>query len=87
MTEAAEQPCLQSGEIMTAVFAPRITSDLKDSAIPLVGRRGEFQALWVIEDGDYLGEWAMQIPRDWPIHDAFWVPDGDLMRVIEGSEI
>lgn len=74
-----------SGDIINAVFQPRTTHDLKESAIPMIGMQGDFEALWLIEEGEYIGEWAMKIPREWPVRDACWVPDGDLRHAGEGS--
>ena len=64
-----------------AVFRPRRIDDLKLGAVEHIGKRGVFEAAWIIEDGrPYAGEWAMLIPRDWDneLCDFSWVPSGDL---------
>lgn len=75
---------ITAGARVLAKFQPKRVDDLSPEASPLVGRVGVFEALYVIkevyEDGSYDGEWAMQIPRDWPCRTFNWVPESDLMR-------
>jgi hypothetical protein len=78
-TESATRGVLCSGARVLGAFYPRRVDDLKGDAQPLVGRVGQFEALWKITDGEtYAGEWAMKIPADWPIETAIWVPSGDV---------
>lgn len=58
-----------------ATFAPSRTDDLRDR-VPPIGYRGKFQALWIIEDGPYEGDWAMQPDYDSPY--VHWIPSRDL---------
>lgn len=77
---------LSSGRCIMAKFNPRRVDDLKPDALPLAGAVGEFEALWVIDDGDYEGEWAMLMPHGWRTGNAIWCPSGDLTLVSEGRE-
>lgn len=60
---------IHTGEKFTAEFSP------------MVGQIGEFQTLWVIDEGEYCGEWAMMLPSYWPVTTASWVPSGDLEQL------
>ena len=64
-----------------ATFSPRRVDDLRDGAESCIGLTTTWTASWVIEDGDYEGEWAMTPPYDLNAPFA-WVPSGDL-RVAE----
>jgi hypothetical protein len=71
----------ETGAPVVAEFRPKRTDDLKSDALPLVGQTGLFEPLWRISGGEYDGQWAMRIPRDWPIESAVWIPECDLRRV------
>ena len=43
-------PAIYPGKAVSAKFLPKRTDDLKADAIPLIGRVGLFEALWVIDD-------------------------------------
>ena len=60
---------------ITAIFKPRNTSDLVRGAAEYIGKELHFAAAWKIEDGEYAGEWAMQVIEDTPFA---WIPSGDL---------
>lgn len=47
---------VKSGDLVVAVFDPRRMVDLKPSALAVVGWKGEFEALWMLEEGEYRGE-------------------------------
>ena len=65
-----------------ATFKPIKTDDLKNGSGDLIGWCGIWEALWIIESGEYKGQWAMGI------YDAknqigkmttfIWVPECDL---------
>jgi hypothetical protein len=56
-------------------FQPRRTDDLKESH-PAVGALVLVRAMFVLDSGPYVGEWAMQpLADDLP----FWIPSGDLV--------
>lgn len=60
-----------------ATFTPQRTDDLRYGAEKCIGWEGEWTACWIIEDGDYEGQWAMSPDREkpWPMA---WVPLCDL---------
>lgn len=55
-----------------AEFDPLKTSDLKPNSAK-IGSVDCFQAMWIIEEGPYIGEWAMM-----PKNSYYWVPSSDL---------
>lgn len=63
---------------ITATFRPRRADDLHPNAKPWVGYTGEWLASWVIEDGDYAGQWAFT-PREHLTPFPGWVPECDLV--------
>lgn len=67
-------------EKVEAAFAPARRDDLAPEAQEHIGRRLLWQAVWVIEDGPYEGQWAMA-----PLTPDFlgfaWVPECDLAGV------
>jgi len=64
---------------VVATFTPQKTIDLKKKAIPWVGRTLEWEALWIIEDGEYAGQWAMGPNIDHrPFPPFTWAPLCDL---------
>lgn len=74
-------------EVVRATFCPLRRDDLKEQVLPLIGRRGVFKALWEITEddgGSYVGQWAMETPREWQRTMrglVFWVPSGDLVEI------
>lgn len=82
----AGAPGIETGMEIVAKFVPNEMDDLKIEARFLIGRVGIFEALWKISDGKYRGQWAMKIPRDWPISSACWVPECDLRLVPSDRE-
>lgn len=80
-TKLGDKLDFTSGLLVKAIFSPRRVDDLKAGATDLIGLSGLFEALWVIEEGPYAGEWAMRMPRNWPPVEAIWVPEGDLIRL------
>jgi hypothetical protein len=68
-------PPLKRGSHIRGRFVPLRRDDLKPSILAYEGRSGVFETLWKIEDGPYKGDWALRIPKDWPVSDAFWVPE------------
>lgn len=71
---------IEEHDKINAVFRPKRTDDLQPGCEEFVGRSGEFQAVWVIEDGPYEGQFAMWVPKDWNFEGfpAVWVPECDL---------
>lgn len=62
-----------------ATFKPRRTDDLIAGCERWIGHRCEWQAAWIIADGQFAGEWAMIPLGDdrWNMPFA-WIPSGDL---------
>lgn len=67
-----------------AIYDPKRTDDLVPGCEKWIGREGNYWlAGWIIEEGEYEGQWAMAIPRSWLFtkNDPFpaaWVPHCDL---------
>jgi hypothetical protein len=64
-----------------ATFAPRRRDDLKPQAVAWIGRRVEWSAEWIVEDGAYAGQWAMRPSDPSPpagLQTLGWVPFCDL---------
>tara|TARA_R110000851_G_scaffold42983_1_gene106684 strand:- start:682 stop:927 length:246 start_codon:yes stop_codon:yes gene_type:complete len=72
---------------ITAVFQPTRTDDLKEGMQEWIGRKEQWVAQWIIEDGHpYAGEWALMPIKDeeYGVHPDFpylWVPLCDLKIV------
>jgi len=65
---------------ITATFRPRRTDSLIAGAEKWIGYRGVWQAAYILEEGAYAGEWAMECvddPTRWDMPFA-WVPITDL---------
>ena len=62
-----------------AIFEPRRRDDLVPGGDGLIGQACEWVAGWILEDGNYAGEWAMiyALPAQYDLPFA-WVPSGDL---------
>lgn len=59
-------------------FHPINTKDLKPAALPFIGKAGVWQYLWIIEEGEYAGQWAMG-PYNWPQLPPFtWASECDI---------
>lgn len=73
---------LRQFDVVDALFAPIWTHNLRAGVAEHIGQRGLWRAMWVIEAGEYVGQWAM-IPED---PDAFgpiiWTPNCDLVRSV-----
>lgn len=75
---------LQRFEKVTAHFTPKRLDDLKMGARQFIGEIAEFRALWIIEEGPYEGQWAMEVPREWDARsngEFVWAPECDLTAV------
>ena len=70
-----------SGSRITAKFEPKNIDDLQSGAKKFIGKSGVFEAMWIIEEGEYAGEWAMFAPKDWTAAEFAWVPLSDLRPV------
>jgi hypothetical protein len=74
---------LRQFDRVVATLRPVRTDDLRPGIAAYVGITLEWEALWVIEEGPYKGQWAIQ-PSDmarWPFR---WFPQCDLEIVPEG---
>lgn len=58
-----------------ATFTPKHLDTLRPEAIPWVGHRDVWEALWFIDDGPYAGQWAMGLTTYTRLG---WVPLEDL---------
>lgn len=67
-------------DVVTATYAPARRDDLVDGAAAVIGIRGHWQASWIIEGGDYAGQWAMAWRGETALPFA-WVPLCDLADV------
>lgn len=74
---AKDTIAVHTGSVFMATFAPIHVNDLRSGAAALIGRSGYFEALWVIDDGPYSGQWAFRFPPGW-ITQAVWAPEEDL---------
>lgn len=59
---------------VVATFAPKQHDTLRPASIPHIGWRGEWQAIWEIEEGTYVGQMAW-MPTGISLG---WVPSEDL---------
>lgn len=70
-----------------AVFSPLRTDDLKPETFGYIGQTFDWEALWIIENGDYDGQFAMGFDRAILNHPYTfnWVPQCDLniLEVLE----
>jgi hypothetical protein len=66
-------------EVIEATFKPKRIDDLVEGSEAWIGRRTQWQAAWILEDGPYNGEWAMTPHGDDRFKAPFaWVPLSDL---------
>lgn len=71
-----------------AIFQPVRTDDLIPSALPLIGKEGVFMASYILDEGPYVGQFAMGIEDrtgEWSRFMAAWVPESDL-KILEVLE-
>jgi hypothetical protein len=72
-------------DVIRATFRPKRTDDLRLGVASSVGRTTEWQAMWLIGDGPYAGQWAMVPAKDshrWPMA---WAPESDLVSPLDES--
>ena len=67
-----------------AAFEPIRRDDLRPGVDAWIGRATEWQAYWIIEDGQYAGDWAMVANGDRDF--VGWVPSRDLRPVSVAQE-
>jgi hypothetical protein len=74
---------MEQFQIVRAIFQPQDSDTLKETSRRWVGWEGDWEALWLIEEGRYCSQWAMR-----PQHDASddgppfeWAPLCDLAIV------
>ena len=61
------------------IFKPKNKETLRDEALPFVGKPLKFMAMWIIEDGQYEGQWAFQpLTMDDKRVPMGWVPQEDI---------
>lgn len=74
---------IQRFDIFDATFQPRRTDDLKPLAIPIIGWRGQWQAMWKVDSGEYAGQWAFGIHNELEqlgrYSGIIWIPQCDLV--------
>lgn len=73
-----------------ATFQPTRTDNLRHGAEAWIGEEAEWEAVWVIDDGEsYAGQWAwaIQLDADDPRYPPpfVWVPQCDLRFVPPAS--
>ena len=66
---------MQQFDKVTAIFSPTKVDDLVEGMDTFIGKSGEFTAAYILENGVYEGQFAMQTPICWP---CAWVPEADL---------
>jgi hypothetical protein len=74
---------LKQYDIIAAEFCPKKTDDLQINAKQMIGLIIQWQCAWMIEEGEYAGQWAM-IPVHYHSGFSFWVPECDLRRINAG---
>lgn len=70
----------QEFQKVIAIFNPQRTDNLHDWAKKIIGEKAEFYYAWVIEDGDYTGQWAL---CSYDLRINGWVPECDLEIIQE----
>lgn len=71
------QHTFEQFDTVTAVFQPLREDDLKPEVRQHIGQTFTFQAGWVIENGQFQGQWAMMPIDPAPVHFG-WAPACDL---------
>ena len=73
-------------DVVTATFRPKDLDTLRPSLEKWIGWRGEFQAVWMIEEGPYEGDFAMMPVSGPPYYGGplgfYWVPESDLQGTV-----
>jgi hypothetical protein len=62
-------------DIVYGVFNPKNRATLKPECLPYIDKVIFFQAIWIIEEGKYEGQWAL-LPLNSPM--TKWVPECDV---------
>ena len=75
-------------DVVTAEFRPKRTDNLIPGATDWIGRVADWEALWIIDCGEFYGEWAMRplVPNTTLLSDLppfAWVPLCNLIIVGE----
>lgn len=68
-------------DVVTARFSPKRTDDLVPAAELHRGEVHQFQACWIIEAGQFKGQWAMVTLGPWRDFPIGHVPFEDLTEV------
>ena len=64
-----------------AIFRPKIIETMREECLPYIGKTGIFEYSWIIDEGQYTGQWAMGIydrSGEFKYFYASWVPEEDL---------
>lgn len=70
---------LKQFDKVRARFAPARQDDLKPGLWEMIGTEHVFQAYWIIEEGHYSGQYAMNnISKDRGTNELYWCPECDL---------
>lgn len=65
-----------------AIYNPKTRSFLRDGADKYIGKESTFRAIWIIENGKFIHQWAFATPRDWTeLTTLGWVPEEDLTLI------
>ena len=75
---------MKQHETITATFTPWRRDDLKPGVEEWIGWRGQWRVVWMIEEGDYVDQWALM-----PLGERFpwiWSPLCDLSEVHDGPD-
>jgi hypothetical protein len=67
-------------QTVTATFRPKHTDHLRPGVAEWIGKTLEWRSLWVIEDGQHEGEWAMAPMVRSPCPPFAWAPLSDLAQ-------
>ena len=65
-------------KLVMAYFKPKNTQTLKKETIGMIGQIGIFQYGWIVEEGTYTGQWAMNPLTPPMLHTFTWCPEEDL---------
>lgn len=73
---------MQYFDTINAIFKPKNLTTLKSEAKDFIGLSCLWTAVWIIEEGEYQGQWAMT--PDYEVNAPFsWVPEEDLELIEE----
>ena len=74
---------LTQHQTVKCIFNPERTDDLYPEALEAIGKEFTLMASWIVEDGDYEGQWALT-PRCKEGRKCLgWVPEQDV-TIIKG---